>query len=734
MLELRFTIPGQIPRSVQLDQHRVMIGTLLSNHAVLRAPGVDPIHAMIEENAEGHWLLTDLGSATGVKINGITVDVETKISVGDKLTIGSVVVEVGEAVETAAPIPPVPGAAKSPPPPPAAPGAVTEKTVNHANTARVEDSAQVTSQKQTTPPTATVRQEARPAAIERRRAEAEQKDVLFSPRDARPTGDVLEVVAYWGDTVLDVELFHPSMKGFDHVSIGDPTRAHLISAGPDDISRHVLSTVSESGYKLKLLPGMKTRLRRAGKVEKIDGQGSVSLDRRDIAHIKYGAVRYFMLFVRPPSLVLPRSGPKDPFFAMLLTVSMVFYVLAGLGILFMKPPIKKDEKDDPWSIVHIPEKIKPPEPIKKPEIKPEMKIAEKKIPPPVPKPPPPKPPPPKAAKPVEKEKVEQPKPVDKPVPEKRPTEVLTQTANKVPTPPAQKPTEKTADKPAANPLDKLDKASNGMPSTGAKKPDFKLAGPANNKPLGAAGGPLGQGMNQKGGERKGNKAASVMGVEGVNNEKPSGVNLDKLGLGVGKVISKSGAGAISTNFQNSAGGAGGGMGSGAKTYGFGGAGGGKSLGVPGAGAAAGNWGSGSGGLLGGQGGSGGLGGTGTGPGFGGGAGGHGRANVEVPAGDPVVSGGLTPQEIQAVIRANLNQIRHCYEQLLQRSPSASGKIGVKFVVGISGRVDAANISDSTISDAVMQGCVTGKIKRWAFPSPRGGQPVTVSYPFVFNPS
>jgi len=268
---------------------------------------------------------------------------------------------------------------------------------------------------------------------------------------------------------------------------------------------------------------------------------------------------------------------------------------------------------------------------------------------------------------------------------------------------------------------------------GVKSFDFKVAGPANNKPFGAAGGPMGQGMNQKGGERKGNKAASVMGVEGVNNDKPSGVNLDKLGLGVGKVLSKSGAGAISTNFTNSAGGAGGGMGSGAKTYGFGGVGGGKSLGVPGAGAAAGNWGSGSGGLLGGQGGTGGLGGTGTGAGFGSGPGGHSRANVEVPAGDPVVSGGLTPQEIQAVIRANLNQIRHCYEQLLQRSPSASGKIGVRFVVGIGGGVDSATVTDSTISDAAMQGCVTGKIKRWRFPPPRGGQPVSVNYPFVFNP-
>ena len=84
----------------------------------------------------------------------------------------------------------------------------------------------------------------------------------------------------------------------------------------------------------------------------------------------------------------------------------------------------------------------------------------------------------------------------------------------------------------------------------------------------------------------------------------------------------------------------------------------------------------------------------------GGAGGRGgsggRANVAVPPGDPLVEGGLTTQEVQNVIRANLNQIRHCYEQLLQRSPSSSGKIKVKFVVGRNGRVSGASIISSSI--------------------------------------
>ena len=176
------------------------------------------------------------------------------------------------------------------------------------------------------------------------------------------------------------------------------------------------------------------------------------------------------------------------------------------------------------------------------------------------------------------------------------------------------------------------------------------------------------------------------------------------------------------------------MGSGAKTYGLGGAGGGKSLGLAGAGGAVNNFGSGSGGLLGGQGGLGGAGGAGggKGAGFGGGSG-HGRANVEVPPGDPVVSGGLSAQEILQVVRANLNQIRHCYEQLLQRSPSASGKLAVNWTINAQGSVTSVRVGESTISDSQMKGCVTGRIQRWKFPDPRGGQTVEVSYPFTFNP-
>jgi outer membrane biosynthesis protein TonB len=60
-------------------------------------------------------------------------------------------------------------------------------------------------------------------------------------------------------------------------------------------------------------------------------------------------------------------------------------------------------------------------------------------------------------------------------------------------------------------------------------------------------------------------------------------------------------------------------------------------------------------------------------------------------------------------------------------------MGTSFTIDTSGRVSSVSVSQDTINDAVMRGCVTDKMRRWAFPKPRGGQSVSVNYPFVFNP-
>ena len=714
-LVVTFSMQGQPEQSIELTQSPVMIGSLLSNQLILSGPGIEPIHALLERKSETEWILTDLGSESGVQVNGKSIDVEQKVSAGDSVTIGSVKLSLGLPTPPGPDLPPAPPEMKlktpAPPPPDAKPKASPPKKEVQGDAKKAGPSRKAPPaamkdipQAKASPappgkpapkaapgkpaPKAPVK--ARPSAPVRQGAgggieppvTGKKEDLLFSPKDAKPSGDVLEIVAYWGNTILEVEHFHPSLKDYSRVTIGDPTKAHFLAAGDESFEVHELATLQGDGYRLNLLSSMTARLRRGGSVERVEG-GNHTLGCRDISHIKHGPIRYFFLFMRPPTLSLPKKTIDDPFFLGIMAFSMVFFFLFTITLGVTEPEEQEDIHSDIWSIVHIPEKMRK---IKK-ETEKEVKLVEiKKEPPPSKEPPKPEP------KPVEPVKVEEEaKPVEK-----------------------EKPQEKQVAK--ANMMDNLKKAKAEPPPPppGAKDEP--------KKPSGAS---AAMGNRADGGKRRGDQKSDVKGIDGVKNEKSSGVNLGKLGLGVGKIKSAKGAGAVYTKFRNSAGGAGGGAGSGKKTFGLGGVGSSvKTLGLAGSGNAMDQFGSSSKGFLGkGQG-------KGLGTAFGSG---KRQAQVNVSAGDPLVSGGLTQQEIMGVIRAELNQIRHCYEKLLQRSPNASGKVKVRFKVGTNGRVLSANVVSSSISDGTLKGCVIGVVRRWKFPPPRGGSAVTVNYPFTFNP-
>ncbi len=711
-LEIHYSPPNQ-SRQVVPVRDRLMIGSLLSNEVVIRASGVEPIHAMIEVLENSVHILTDLGSHSGVSLNGKKIDVEAPVKIGDKITIGNVQIEVfAQAAAGSAQFQRV----------------ENDKTqLGEVTTFRGKATVVGSSVKVDYPDEDDDAEHADEMSDDSRSTvlasprdgdrASDEGELLFSPRNAKPSGNVLEVVSYWDDTILDVDMFHPKIKNFERVTIGTPGKAHFLAGGNDDIKRYKLASVAKEGYTIYLRSDMSVRLRKGGRVIEESGEKTIEMSKNDIAHVSHGAIKYFLMFIKPPVLDLPRSNARDPFFMMILVLSALLYMLTIPAILLSNNP-KKDNQDDIWSIVNTIEKKEIP---KVPEKK-KVEVAEVKPPPKPVEPPKPPPKPPAPVKPEEKPKpVEQPK---QPVPTPTPVKELA----KVPTP-------TPAVTPPKAPTPEKKPAASGMAK--AEKPDLVNPGKIDkNKAQGLSGGALGGGKrnDNAGGQRQGKESNDLAGAEGGAKNKASGVNLGALGMGVGKILDKNAAGAIKTDFKTSVGGAGGGAGSGAKTTGLGGPGAGKVLGVAGTGGAANNFG-GFGGDGSGAGGAGGNGGAGLGSGFGkgNGKGGTGRANVEVPPGDPVVSGGLTNQEVQAVIRANLNQIRHCYETLLQRSPNANGKIKVNFTISASGSVSATSINSDTVNDANMAGCVTGKIVRWKFPTPRGGQQVQVTYPFVFNP-
>src|SRR5690606_40452767 len=98
--------------------------------------------------------------------------------------------------------------------------------------------------------------------------------------------------------------------------------------------------------------------------------------------------------------------------------------------------------------------------------------------------------------------------------------------------------------------------------------------------------------------------------------------------------------------------------------------------------------------------------------------------------EALVEGGLTRNEIAAVIERHIGEIRYCYEQGLQTNPKMGGRVSMKFFIAANGYVSSANITNTSLHSKLVENCITTRLKTWKFPNPRGGVIVKVNYPFV----
>jgi TonB family protein len=112
--------------------------------------------------------------------------------------------------------------------------------------------------------------------------------------------------------------------------------------------------------------------------------------------------------------------------------------------------------------------------------------------------------------------------------------------------------------------------------------------------------------------------------------------------------------------------------------------------------------------------------------------GQGQAFVKMDVGGATVDEGLTRDEVGAVIHKHMSEIRYCYESSIVRVPNIEGKLVVAFVIGGNGAVKTAEVKDSTLPDPKLDDCIIRRLRSWAFPLPRGGVDVAVSYPFIFK--
>ncbi len=101
------------------------------------------------------------------------------------------------------------------------------------------------------------------------------------------------------------------------------------------------------------------------------------------------------------------------------------------------------------------------------------------------------------------------------------------------------------------------------------------------------------------------------------------------------------------------------------------------------------------------------------------------------AGDPLVLGTLSKEQVRQVIRRHWADIRGCYDAELAKAPSLQGKVSVKFVIGSDGSVQSAEVASSSLGNPRAEDCIVARLRPLEFPKPASGGIVIVTYPFAF---
>ncbi len=131
-------------------------------------------------------------------------------------------------------------------------------------------------------------------------------------------------------------------------------------------------------------------------------------------------------------------------------------------------------------------------------------------------------------------------------------------------------------------------------------------------------------------------------------------------------------------------------------------------------------------------GSGGGTGSGYGRGSGAGFGGRGKRVPRVRQAKAQVTGGLDRDIVRRIVRAHINEVRHCYNQGLTKNPNLKGRVEILWHIGANGKVASSAVQSSSLADANVANCIAKAVKRWKFPKPTSAGTVQVKMPFVLS--
>jgi hypothetical protein len=82
--------------------------------------------------------------------------------------------------------------------------------------------------------------------------------------------------------------------------------------------------------------------------------------------------------------------------------------------------------------------------------------------------------------------------------------------------------------------------------------------------------------------------------------------------------------------------------------------------------------------------------------------------------------GCPPEKIQQVVRDSYDNFVKCYGEGLGRNPKLEGRVSVRFVIDLDGRVQSSTLEASTLPDDEVARCVVNHMLPLRFPEPDGG--------------
>ncbi|HEY5289918.1 MAG TPA: AgmX/PglI C-terminal domain-containing protein [Caulobacteraceae bacterium] len=108
-----------------------------------------------------------------------------------------------------------------------------------------------------------------------------------------------------------------------------------------------------------------------------------------------------------------------------------------------------------------------------------------------------------------------------------------------------------------------------------------------------------------------------------------------------------------------------------------------------------------------------------------------EVSVGVGGGGGDTDGSLSKEQIAKVVRAHMAGVKYCYEKELQHKTSLAGGVDIFWVIQPDGTVSKANVKQSTMGDAAVEGCIVRQVKQWSFPK-APGQTIVGRFPFIFK--